>query len=114
MLFVYDLALKNETMEEIRRAQVCDSMRVEPLRPETFLSSVRTLTHHKKIIVPSSLPNCSPIVERVRVIAHQCGIDVMNLTAYLASVNYHPATNRPVAAAAVPPAQQHVAAGQTP
>lgn len=112
MLFIYDIENSADLQEEIAKALACRSVIAQSLSSNTLRHAVRVMTHHDKLIVPTAIGQCTPLVERMRSIAHTLGIDVVNLTAYLAQAKNQPKTTRPVAAVAAPPTQQPVAAGK--
>lgn len=106
MLFAYDTAQFKEIHHEICSALKLQSTRVVGVSAEHFRHAVRVLLNHDRLLVPTSIDHCTPNVERLKAIAHHCGIDVKPLAGYLSETHHQPA-----AAAAVPPAQRNAVAG---
>lgn len=107
MLFAYDRTLHEEVAAEKLRLRAVQSLRTVGLTPNDFRTAVRTLMNHDRLLVPTDVALCTPVVERLRAIAHHCNIEVATVAAYLNSRE----PKQPVAAPAAPPTQQSAVAG---
>lgn len=119
-LFIYDTNTRTQlTGDLFLVSKHCRELVATPVQTVHFLKTVRMMTHHDLIVLPSSVSHHTELLERLKTIARAAGIRVQPLPAY---VEYSKNTvlrearrkrsTTPAAACAVPPTQHPVAAGK--
>lgn len=85
-LFIYDKRLRDEMQENIARAGKLQSMTTLGVDEKDLRYAVRVLSNHNVMVIPDQVMHCTPIVERLKAIAHLLLLDVQPLTGYEGSL----------------------------
>lgn len=119
-LFIYPVGMADRLLLAINDARRCPSTKVLGVNSEAMRLAVRALSYHDLLLVPG-LDHCTPEIERLKLIAHNMGIEVRPLIAHVDKV-LHPILDRArnkkklmgtAAASAASPSQHSAAVAST-
>jgi hypothetical protein len=87
-IYIYDKAHAEVLNAELKEVQKCRDLKPLRVSADTFLYAIRTVLHHRLVVLPGDVSLHSELVERVKGIAYLAGIEVRGCTAHLAKVQH--------------------------
>lgn len=81
-LFIYPSSKQEALIVAINEARKCQNTRTMGVSAKDMRTLVRAMSYHDVLLIPG-VEHCTPEVERLKIIAHNLGLEVRPLIAHL-------------------------------